>query len=151
MKRFLLAIFGYTFGAAIVLMVCAVPVFGCYELGKTVWYLTQYEHVTGTVVDCSGKRFKHKSKYAYVVETNAGTRITARWYGSKAFCERQQGKTVAVLINPENRSEGVVNSFMDRWVLPLILLGITSMFVVGYLKKRNAGIESREEQSVSSV
>lgn len=138
MKKFILAIFGYTLGTAIVLMVCAIPVLGCFELGKTIWYLTQYEHETGTVVDCVGKRFKHKSKYAYVVETQDGTRITARWYGSKSFCERQHGKTVSVLINPENKSEGVINSFMDRWLLPTALLGITGLFVVGFLRKRQS-------------
>lgn len=136
MKRFLLTIFGYTMGTALVLMVCAVPVFGCYELGKTLWYLTQYEHETGTVVDCSGKHFKQGTKYAYVVETADGTRIRARWYGSKSYCERQQGKTVSVLINPENRSEAVINSFMDRWCIAVIFLGLTGLFVGGYFKKR---------------
>lgn len=138
MKKVLLSIFGYTFSAVIILMVCAVPVFGIYELGKTTWYLTQFEHDTGTVVGCSGKRFKHKSKYAYVVETKKGARITGRWYGSKAHCERQKGKTVAVLINPENKQKGVVNSFMDRWFLPLALLSLPGLFLYGYLKKKKS-------------
>lgn len=122
-------------------MVSAVPVVGCYKLGKTVWYLTQYEHQTGTVVDCVGKRFKHKSKYAYVVETKEGTRVTGRWYGSQSWCERQQGKTASVLINPEKPQEAVINSFMDLWLLPTALLGITGLFVVGFLKKRQASSE----------
>lgn len=139
MKKLLLSLFGYTFCTVFVLMVCAVPVVGCYELGKTVWYLTQYERRTGTVVDCVGKRFKHKSKYAYVVETKDGTRVTARWYGSRAWCERQLGKSASVLIDPENGQEGVINSFMDRWLLPVVLLGGAGLLVVGFLKKQKAG------------
>lgn len=138
MKNVLLHIIGYTVSAVFILMVCAVPVFGIYELGKTTWYLTQYEHDTGVIVGCSSKRFKHKSKYAYVVKTKNGARITGRWYGSKSHCERQKGKTVAVLINPENKKEGVVNSFMDRWLLGLILLSLPGLFLFGYLKKKKA-------------
>lgn len=149
MKKVLLSIFGYTFSAVIILMVCAVPVFGIYELGKTTWYLTQFEHDTGTVVGCSGKRFKHKSKYAYVVETKKGARITGRWYGSKSHCERQKGKTVAVLINPENKQKGVVNSFMDRWFLPLTLLSLPGLFLYGYLKKRKD--KNKSAESVSEI
>lgn len=149
MKKVFLYIFGYTFSAVIILMVCAVPVFGVYELGKTTWYLTQYEHDTGTVVGCSGKRFKHKSKYAYQVETKDGTRITGRWYGSKSHCERQKGKTVSVLINPENKKEGVINSFMDRWLLPLILLSLPGLFLYGYLKKRK--VKNKLTESVGEL
>ncbi|WP_417392071.1 DUF3592 domain-containing protein [Gimesia sp.] len=140
MKKWLLSCLGYTLCAVFVLLVCAVPVVGCYELGKTLWYLTQYEDQTGTVVGYKSKHFKQGTKYACVVKTADGTRITARWYGSKDWCERQQGKQVSVLINPEKPQEGVVNSLMDRWLLPAVLLGLTSLLVVGYLKKRKTGL-----------
>ncbi len=135
MKNILQTVFVYGFGLFAILAVLAIPVGGLYESGRSIFYLTKYEHNTGKVTRCESRRFKKRTKYAPVVVTESGLRIKARWYGSKESCRENIGQNVSVLIDPENPDHGVLNTFVERWMLASILLGITSLFFFGYLRK----------------
>ena len=119
-----------------ILMLCSVPLFGVYELGKTVWYLSSYESDLGEVVGCHWKETEHSSGYAIVVQTKEGVRLTGSWYGSKENCVRQLGTSIKVLVNPANRQEAVLNTFIDRWLPALCLLGLTGLGLFIYFQKR---------------
>ena len=136
MKKILLTIFGYSFGLIVILAVLAIPVGGLYESGRSFFYLTKYEHSTGKITRCESRQFKKRTKYAPVVVTEFGLRIKARWYGSKESCKENIGQNISVLIDPKNSDHGVLNTFVERWMLASILLGITSLFFFGYLKKK---------------
>ncbi len=138
MKNILQTVFVYGFGLFAILAVLAIPVGGLYESGRSIFYLTKYEHSTGRVTHCESRRFKKRTKYAPVVVAESGLRIKARWYGSKESCRENIGQNISVLIDPENPDHGVLNTFVERWMLASILLGITSLFFFGYLRKKSA-------------
>ena len=140
MKKILLHIFGYTFSGIIILLAAAIPMGGLYYLGESIWYISTYDKSTGVVVSCSRKTFqgKWRTKYAPVVKTDSGANVTSKSYGSKASCYSKKGETVGLLINPMNKEDAVLNTFFDRWVMPLGLLSIPGLLLFFILGKDNA-------------
>lgn len=120
----------------IVFMLCLIPLTGIYELGKTVWYLSRYESELGEVVGCHRQETELSSGYAIVVQTKEGVRITGGWNGSQENCVRQLGTSIKVLINPEDRQVAVLNTFVDRWLMALVLLGLSGVIVFLAFKRR---------------
>jgi hypothetical protein len=126
----------YLWITMIIFTVCLIPLVGVYELGKTVWYLSQYESEPGEVVGCHWNETEYSSGYAIVVQTKAGVHLMSSWYGSRENCLKQLGNRVNVLVNPQDRQEAVLNTFIDRWLSPLTLLGLTGIGVYFYFKRR---------------
>ncbi|WP_417384014.1 DUF3592 domain-containing protein [Gimesia sp.] len=120
----------------IVCMLCLIPLIGVYELGKTVWYLNRYESELGEVVGCELQGTEQSSGYVIVVQTKAGARLTGNWGGSRENCLRQLGHTVEVLVNPKNKKMVVLNTFVERWLSALVLLGLAGVIIFLALKRR---------------
>ena len=131
-------IFGYTLTGIFALIIAAVPIGGLYTLGHSIYYTVAYEKSTGVIETCASKVFKDRwrTKYAPVVITEDGSRITSITYESREACFSKKGKTVNLLLNPENRSEVVINTFDDMWMMPLLLLSFPSILLVSYIAKR---------------
>lgn len=149
MKSIILKIFGYTFSGIIILLAAAIPVGGLYYLGESIFYVTTYERDTGIVVSCSREAFssvhstvKPKSsggaKYAPVVKVNGGKQITSKSYEGKESCYAKKGQEINILINPDNKNEAIINTFKDRWLVPLGLLSVPGILLFFYVRKRNA-------------
>ena len=138
MKDKILPIFGCTFSVIILSTLAIIPLGGAYYLGKSIWYVSSYENSVGKVVACSAKNIKTRGiLYAMVIQTDSGSRITAKHHVSKENCYRVQGEIVSILLNPDNKNEGVINSFRERWKLPLIFIGSPIIIIlIIYLKKR---------------
>lgn len=119
-----------------ILALMLIPLFGFYELGKTIWYLNYYEHKTGVVVGCHKREFDDSTQYSLVARTKQGARITAEWPCREADCINQLGKKVNVLINPENTQEGVMNDFTDRWLPASVLMSISTLIFFFVIKKK---------------
>lgn len=138
-------IFGYTFAAVFYLMIAAVPIYGVYEMGRSLSQSLTYFPATGIAVDCKGKYTRKKTKYAVqvrveAIEDHPARTITSRWHGSKSSCRENLGNTYPVLIDPDSRDGGVINSFVERWLLPLLVLSIPGLFVWGWANKRWKGV-----------
>ncbi|QDT26748.1 hypothetical protein Enr10x_20580 [Gimesia panareensis] len=126
----------YLWITMMIFTVCLIPLVGFYELGKTVWYLSRYESEPGEVVGCHWKETEHSSGYAIVVQTKAGVHLTGSWYGRRENCLKQLGDRIEVLVDPQDRQVAVLNTFIDRWLPALTLLGLTGIGVYFYLKRR---------------
>ena len=132
-------LFGAVWNIGVILigcLLCLIPIIGVYELGKTIWYLNHYESDLGEVVACELKGADNSAGYVIVVQTKAGTRLSGSWYGSREYCLKQLGNRVNVLVDPQDRQEAVLNTFIDRWLSPLTLLGLTVIGVYFYFKRR---------------
>lgn len=134
-------IFGYTFAGVFYLMIAAVPIYGVYEMGRSLSQSLSYFPATGVAIDCHSKYTGKKTKYAVRVRVETigehpARTISSRWYGSRSSCRENVGDTYPVLIDPDSRDGGVINSFVERWLLPLLVLSIPALFVWGWVNKR---------------
>ncbi|MDH5426373.1 MAG: hypothetical protein OEY29_15400 [Gammaproteobacteria bacterium] len=137
MKGKILPIFGCSFSVVIISVLAVIPVSGIYYLGKSIWYVSYYENSTGKVVSCSENNIKMRGVlYAMVIESDSGLHITANHHVNKEMCFDAQGETVNILINPNNKKEGVINTFRERWKIPFIFLGLPVIILIIYFKKR---------------
>ncbi len=131
-------IFGYTLTGIFALIIAAVPIGGLYTLGRSIYYTATYERSTGIVETCARQKFRAsgRTRYAPIIIVSGGVSATSITYESKEGCFNKKGKTVNLLINPENKNEVVVNTFDDMWMMPLLLLSFPSIILVSYIAKR---------------
>ncbi len=131
-------VFGYTLTGIFALIIAALPIGGLYTLGRSIYYSTTYERSTGIVETCARQKFRvsGRIRYAPVIVMKGGASVTSITYESREGCFDKKGKTVNLLINPENKSEVVVNTFDDMWMMPLLLLSVPGIFLVSYIAKR---------------
>lgn len=133
------SVFGYAVGAIFVAMLLSIPGYGIYQVGKNVWYLNTFDHSSGEVVRCKkeimGSKKNRRVMWGPVVEVNDGYRVYPNTYSRKNECEGLIGKQLKVLLHPSDPSRGVINTFNQLWMFPLLSI-VVSVLVVFWGKRR---------------
>jgi hypothetical protein len=75
--------------------------------------------------------------FEYEFNGQSYTHVSSTSTSSKEF---EIGQTISILVDPKDPQEILVNSFMEKWFVPLLLGGIGIVFTgMGYLVFRLLG------------
>lgn len=146
MKSFSISsIIGYLIGGVFVLLILFAPIgvtsYFVYNFANA---LLNYESDTAQIIRCESKRLSGSSaryKRVPVAITDSGNTIKGsmdevRWVYK---CNDLIGKKVKVLVDPNNKNKGHINSFWQLWFMPILFLIISLIYypfiIKAYIKK----------------
>ncbi|MDP7319674.1 MAG: hypothetical protein QF441_03655 [Bacteriovoracaceae bacterium] len=143
MKLFSISTFlGYFIGGCFVLLMLFAP------LGATTYFvydivlaLSKYEKDIAIIERCESSRQNSGSSVRYkrvpIAVTSSGRIVKGqmdeiRWLTK---CDSLIGNKVEVLINPQNKKEGYINTFWQLWFMPLLFFIISAIYYPFIIKK----------------
>ncbi|TRY33140.1 DUF3592 domain-containing protein [Aliiglaciecola sp. M165] len=139
-------ILGYIIGAVLLMgLLFPVPASIYFTYNALVAALT-FERESAQITDCYSYRQKSSNRastsFGPVAVSPSGTKAKGgfRWQ-KKAWCEYSIGDQVEILIDPKDRKNVLINSFMQLWFYPLLfsfLAIVISFAIYKNVKKRLA-------------
>ncbi len=135
---------GYVFAGVLLLMFFAPIPFAIYLNYDALVALNNSDSAQATIIQCQAHRSSgsgNRSTSWRPVASLADGRTVEGSFGwtKREWCEGSVGEQVEVLIDPQNGNPIKINSFMQLWFLPLLMLAIASIIVwvsvLGYRKK----------------
>lgn len=126
-------ILGHAMAIVCLLAIGISAIAGVYKLGKSLSQSLSHQSAKGVVIACEPKWLSTHKETVMVVEIEGSVehaQISGHWLRSKSFCEQLLGHSIQVLLDPDDDYLGVVDSFNERWLFPLLLL--TSAWVVSW-------------------
>jgi len=117
--------------------------YGLYKTGQNIIIYNTYDKYEEIITACDEKLFRvsqkprdnrKKSKFAPVVVSDYGDKIIGHVYFKKETCEAMINEPITVMINPSNSSDGYLLSFVQFWIVPLIVF-FAPLFFLFFLTK----------------
>jgi len=106
-------------------------------VAKLIWQLTTYQRESATIVSCASMHSRSGTRYAPVAQTENGTHITRKVFASNSGCISQVNNTVSVLVNPNDKTDRVILTLGQFWILPLaFIIFSTLVFLARHLNVR---------------
>ena len=153
MKSFSLSsLLGYFIGGVFVVLILFGPIgvtsYFVYNLSHA---LLNFEPDTAEIVRCESNRLSGSSaryKRVPVAVTQSGNTIKGsmdevRWIYK---CNDLIGKKVNVLIDPNNKNKGHINSFWQLWFMPILFLIISLIYYPAVIKAYIRKLKKRNDQ-----
>jgi hypothetical protein len=122
--------------------------FGLYSISKNIYYLTVYEYEQAEIISCErrivqsggakGKMGGSQPAYTPVAKKNNGIRIKGTLYYGRKQCTKAIGLSVGTLANPNNSKDGYLLTFVQFWLVALLLTFVPMVFLFMFflLKKK---------------
>ena len=114
---------------------------GIYKLSISAWQLTTFTRTAAVIITCEAKwscssnhnRTSDTCGFSYypVARIENGNMITGSTGTPEYQCAKLINKSVGFLVNPKNKSEGVIYNVVQFWLLPLFIL--LFLFMVGLI------------------
>lgn len=139
--KFVKNIFLYSTLLMVAAFVIVLLCLGAYKLSFSAWQFTTFTKTSAVVISCDAKwscsdgynRSSRQCGFSHhpVAQVESGAIITGITGIPESQCSKLMNESVSVLVNPKNKSEGVIYTLVQFWLLPLFIL--LFFFMVGFI------------------